>query len=435
METTPLFRPEAIKAQGEGLLGVVQIARRPYFNLLALFAICSALALGLFVAYGELTRKSTLPGLVVPAEGTINIAAPQPGTVTTVHKNEGAHTSVKTDLFTLRVDRSTGRGELSALVETSLHQRKNSLTSERRLAELQNRQKDEALAERFRSVEVQIAGALDELKHLDRRVQLAEQTIHRVNALVEQGYMSDLHAQQRQEELLEVQGRYSAMQRTIAGLTNDARALQSERATNRSALELQLQQFSRAVAGLEQELSENGARREIVVKASVGGTVSAVNVVVGQFVNAGQTLATIVPMMEQGGRAPVRVELYGPSKAIGFVQPGQRVWLRFDAFPYQKHGMGRGRVERVSITPIAAQDLPIGQSQALMGAAQTTEPLYRIQISVESGLEVLGGHSADLRAGMTLRAEVVLDRLKIWEWILGPLKAATGWSRINIPRE
>ena len=46
--------------------------------------------------------------------------------------------------------------------------------------------------------------------------------------------------------------------------------------------------------------------------------------------------------------ASLLAELFVPSRAIGFVEPGQRVRLMVDAFPYQRFGTLGGRVETVS---------------------------------------------------------------------------------------
>lgn len=108
---------------------------------------------------------------------------------------------------------------------------------------------------------------------------------------------------------------------------------------------------------------------------------------------------------------------------MGFVQPGQPVWLRYAAYPYQKFGMARGEVAHVSPTPIAPQDLPAGQAQALVSAAQANEPLYRIDVRLDREDIAAYGHDLPLRAGMALDADVTLEHRRIWEWLLEPLLA------------
>ena len=61
---------------------------------------------------------------------------------------------------------------------------------------------------------------------------------------------------------------------------------------------------------------------------------------------------TLVPA---GARLEAR--LFGPSRSIGFVRPGQRVLLRYEAYPYQKFGSYEGVVKSVSRTTVGPGEL------------------------------------------------------------------------------
>jgi membrane fusion protein len=121
--------------------------------------------------------------------------------------------------------------------------------------------------------------------------------------------------------------------------------------------------------------------------------------------------------------APLQAHLYAPSRTAGFVRTGQAVWLRYAAYPYQKFGLAQGDVIEVSQTPIAPQDLPPGQQQALSQAAQSIEPLYRITVSLANQSIFAYGRDHLLKPGMALEADVLQDRRAVWEWVLEPLLA------------
>jgi membrane fusion protein len=174
---------------------------------------------------------------------------------------------------------------------------------------------------------------------------------------------------------------------------------------------------------LTQEASANAAQRQAMIVASQSGVVTAIAVHQGQSVAVGQTLATLVPQHGPGAVVPLEAQLYTPSRAAGFVRPGQTVWLRYAAFPYQKFGMARGVVRRVSPTPVNPQDLPAGQQQALLLGAQSTEPLYKINVTLTTDVITAYGEQYPLKAGMALEADVVRDRRAVWEWLLEPVIA------------
>jgi membrane fusion protein len=98
--------------------------------------------------------------------------------------------------------------------------------------------------------------------------------------------------------------------------------------------------------------------------------------------------------------------------------------MRYGAYPYQKFGLAQGQVQSISTTPTAPQDLPNGQGTALLAAAQTQEPLYRIQVKLNEQHITAYGESLPLKTGMTLDADVVQDKRAVWEWIFEPVLAA-----------
>lgn len=122
----------------------------------------------------------------------------------------------------------------------------------------------------------------------------------------------------------------------------------------------------------------------------------------------------------------LQAQLYAPSRTAGFVQPGQKVWLRYAAFPYQKFGMAQGVVMAVSRSPIAPQDLPDGQAQALVVANGANEPMYRITVRLLRQTINTYGKPTPLVAGMSLDADVRQDSRKLREWLFEPALAVMG---------
>jgi membrane fusion protein len=80
-------------------------------------------------------------------------------------------------------------------------------------------------------------------------------------------------------------------------------------------------------------------------------------------------------------------------------------------------------VRDVSRTPVNPQDLPAGQAQALLQAAQSQEPLYRIRVRLAQQDIEAYGERQPLKPGMALEADVMQDRRAVWEWLLEPVLA------------
>ena len=433
MADSKLFRDEVLVARQSHYLGTIRIGRNPSFLAVAATAILLAAALLAYAVCGETTRKARLTGLLVPTEGTLTLSAPQSGTLLEIRVKEGDIVAINQVLLKVGVDRSTVQGDTSVLIAQNLQQRRATMQAERTIAETQYRQRQQAAADRTRSLESEARQAEGELEGAHRRLALARKSVERYDDLAKKGFVAEIQAQQKQEELLDLVGRESTAERGLISVRRDIQALQAEEVANRSALQAQLIQIDRSLASLNQEGTENSARREIVVIAPQAGTVAALTVNRGQLVQAGQTLAVLVPRSADGKPSPLQAQLFAPSRMAGFVQPGQEVWIRYAAYPFQKFGMARGLIESVSRTPLAAQDLPAGQSQAIMTAAQSNEPMYRVTVSLASQVQQAYGQEQSLKPGMTLEADVVQERRRIWEWMLEPVLAASGLSKALSP--
>ena len=75
------FRREVYRARSAPWLGTVRLTRPVGFAVVTSAALLAAVLLIAFVSFGEVNRKARLTGLLVPALGSINIAAPQAGVV------------------------------------------------------------------------------------------------------------------------------------------------------------------------------------------------------------------------------------------------------------------------------------------------------------------------------------------------------------------
>ena len=113
--------------------------------------------------------------------------------------------------------------------------------------------------------------------------------------------------------------------------------------------------------------------------------------------------------------AKLYANVFAPTRAIGFVKPGQEVRLLFDAFPYQRFGSHRGTVAYVSKTIIDPREVDV--------PFQIDEPVYRVAILLSKQEVNAFGEAVRLQPGMTLTANIVLEEQSFLEWLLTPLRA------------
>jgi membrane fusion protein len=421
--SSPLFRPEVLQTQQAQWLGSIQIVRPPSFAWVTGISLLVVLTLVAFSVWGEVARKARLPGMLVPAGGLVTVPAPQQGTLAEWQVAEGEAVDAGQTLARISSERQTQQGDAFALQSLAMSQRRASLEAEIRLVDQQTRQRHDALSDRLRSLFNEERQAQADLLGAGQRVQLAQRNLQRFEELAASGYVSTVQAQQRHEELLDVQTRQNAAQRQLQALQREQQTITAEQVANASAGQASRQQLQRAIAMLEQEVVEAAARQALLVKAPKAGRITAVAVQRGQPVQPGQALLSLVPS-DHAADALLEAHLFAPSRTAGFVQPGQIVWLRYAAYPYQKFGMARGEVLRVSESPLSAQELPAGQAQGVLSLAGSAEPLRRVTVRLESQHMTAYGERFPLTAGTALEADVVQEKRALWEWLFEPLLAA-----------
>jgi len=432
-----LFRAEVVQAQSAQWLGSVRLQRPLSFSLVTGAALGMALLLATFATWGEVNRKAHLSGLLVPTTGTLAIAAPQAGTVAQLAVAEGQTVQAGDVLLVLNAEHTSLRNGMAddtvERVAQQIQARQQTLSTERTLRELQARQREAVLRDRIHTQQAELRQAEEECSLQERRVQLAQVTLARNEQLAKDGFVSAAQVQARQEEQIDTKARLQSAQRTRLALQHDLQALKGELEALTAQLQTDLTQLERNRASLEQEATENTARKSVVVTAPHAGKVTALGLLPGQSVQMGQALLTLMPQIGPATdtlTAALQAHLYAPSHTVGFVRPGQSVYLRYAAYPYQKFGLYEGRITAVSSTPFAPNELPPNLAQQLVTLAGSNEALYRINVQLADQSVRAYGRDIALKPGLTLEADVLQERRKVWEWVLEPVLAAREQLRV-----
>ncbi len=439
-----LFRPEVFEARKYLWLGEIRLAQPLSTSILVGVILSIAVALTSFLVFGTYTRKTTISGITVPVAGWISILAPSDGVLFEQHISEGDLVEKGQTLFTISTDRQQEKGELSELIAQQITNRRESLQSEKRLRNQQFIEKQDSLKLRLENLNQEEHQLLQEINLSQHRIELTKKSLSQFETLQNQGYVSSVQTQQKQEELLTQSGQFSSLQRSLTEIKARKLVLNSELINLTSQLESDLKQIERSISGTKQEDLENTNRKTRQVIASKSGRISAINLQVGAFVHVNQVLASLIPYPkndeirtiasksdDRGSRLvePFEAQVFAPSSAVGFVAPGQKVFIRFAAFPYQKFGLHPATVLDVSDTPFTPNELPPQISSTISNYTKNIigfnngEALYRIRIQLHKQSITAYGKEQALKAGMTLEADIVQENRKIWEWILAPVIA------------
>ena len=410
----PLFRREALDAQGERSLGDVIISAPPASYVFTALAVLIMGVLIVFSCFGDYTRKAHVTGYLAPDQGLIKIYAPATGTLVDKRVTEGQPVKQGDTLFILSTDYgSSDTPAVQQAVIASLKQQRDSLNSDVQTQDRISANQKRDLQARLRDLEnelTQVDGALNTQAQL---LASAEETAVRYGELVAKRFAAELQLREKRELVLQQKSRLESLRRERSVLARTADEARRELAgydlqsgKRRAALE-------RDVEALNQQLTESESRRSIVISAPAAGTVTAILAERGQTASPAAPLLTILP-----AQAVLEAQLLVPSRAIGFIATGQNVALRYQAFPYQRFGSARGRIKDIAKTLITPGEttLPV----------PLREPVYRVTVTLHEQSIKAYRQNLALQSGMLLDADVWLDKRRIIEWIFDPLYSVTG---------
>jgi membrane fusion protein len=409
-----LFRRQALEFSRERLLGEVTLARLPTLRVLTAFACAIVVCAVLFGCWGEYTRKVRVSGYLAPAGGLIRVYATQTATVTETHVSEGQHIRQGDTLVVLSTESSSAETHATqaAAIEI-LEGRRASLQNE-----IANRRSMYALRlqttqGRIESTTTQLALLRTEIATQGERVASAQRAAERYDELLRSGFVSQAQMQQKNDDMLEQRTRLQDLERSRAALEGERQSLGREIASADLQSATERESAERDLAAAQLQLTEYRARRTIVVTAPAAGVATAILVARGQTTSPQTLLLSILPEGSQ-----LEAHLLVPSRAIGFVMPGQSVAVRYQAFPYAHFGSHKGRIVEISRTLISPREITAPVTPA--------EPVYRAIVALDGPFAPSGGSTLTLRSGMLLEGDIWLERRKLLDWAWDPLRRASG---------
>lgn len=415
------FRKEVVEARETHLWGKIILTRPLSLALSTLLACTVTLALGAVLIFGSYTKRTTVQGLLVPQGGLLKVHTPQTGVILEKYVTEGALVMSGAPLYKISSERyDANAAPVLAGIAGRLKDRRDLLSGE--LAKLQRLQVDErdTLVSKLASIKLEVTTLDAQISSQKQMVAITSDASRRYQGLVNKGYISTDQFQQRKAEHLAQVKIYQSLTRERTALAQNALEQNNELSGLHLRQSNQLAVIERQLSAVEQELAESEARRTFLIHAPESGVTTAAFADVGHSVDAGMPLLSIVP-----ADALLEAELYAPSMSIGFVSPGDVVNIRYNAYPYQKFGVHRGRLLSISRTSISSAEL----SRNVTGTQNigiSSEQLYRLRVSL-SAQEVLAyGKSRALQSGMRLEADIMQDRRRLYEWVLEPLYSLSG---------
>ena len=405
-----LFRQEAVDFQRHtrqwGQVALLQ----PLSSKVMTWFIAVTIALVInFLFLGQYSRKETVVGYLTPTSGTSKIFVPQQGTIKAIHVNEGQEVRQGQTLLTVDTDQIAANGlDVNATMLDTLRSQKDLLTGQIAAEEHRIKSERERLTTLIDGLQIEIAQLEAQLKIQGERIRVEEEFVASAAELRKQGYMADGDFKRRQVVFLEQKQNLNSLNQQLAARQNQLTETRYSLRELPTVMAGKIQTLRSELATTEQRIVEISGRRAYVIRAPATGRISMLQATVGQFADPRRLQMEIVP-----NESVLQAELFVPTRAIGFVQPGQEVRILYEAFPYQQFGTYSGRVVKVSQTILTKSDT--------FGPIELKEPAYRVTTRLDRPDIDAFGKTIPLQADMLLRADIILEKRSLISWLLDPL--------------
>lgn len=423
------------------LPAALELVERPVSPMIRVtaWAMLSGMVLMLaWLALGRIDIVATATGRVMPSDNVKLVQPAAPGIVRRILVHEGQHvakgqplvmldpTEATADLSQARkaledaeLDAARARAILSALDGHGLAFAAPAGTDPAiaaTQAELARAQYSQIVADASaqssdaRAARAAVSEARQEAAKLDESLPLIDQQIEANEKLLAKGYVSKLRViEMRRQRMAAVRDRDIALQTAAKASAQSAAAgsgVARSRAASRAAV----------LSDLVKAEAEAKARREELVKAEVRSGLQTLTAPVdgivtgltlhteGGVVEGARPIMTIVPA---GGGLVVEARVQ--SRDIGFVQQGQAVSVKLDAFPFTRHGMVPGHVASVSAD--SAEDPKLGS-------------VYTARIVLDRATINRGDQVVRLMPGMTAQVDIKTGRRTMLDYLMSPIDAA-----------
>ncbi|HAU5647097.1 HlyD family secretion protein [Serratia marcescens] len=410
-----MFRQEAIDSQKMKWRGRALLLPGIPFWLAAGLCLFFFIAFLTFAIAGTYTRRVNVTGEISTYPRAANVYSAVQGVVVKQFVTEGQVITAGAPIYQIDVSKSTHSGVVSD------NQRRDINSQQARIAQIISRLESskQATLTMLEKQKAQYTAAFSRstviLERAQEGIRIAKENMenyrhYQTKGLINKDQLTNQVAlyYQQHNNLLSLSGQNEQNALQII-------ALESRIQTQAAEFDNQIYQMELQRYELQKELLNIDAGGAIVIRALADGRVDSLSVTVGQMVNIGDSLLQLLPQDIEH----YALVLWVPNDAIPYITAGDKVNVRYDAFPAEKFGQFAGTVSVISKAPASPQEMRTYQG-APKAALTAAVPYYKVIVMPEKQAIAYDGKRLSLENGMTAQSTLFLEKRTIYQWMLSP---------------
>lgn len=415
---------------------IIETPTSPLGHIVIWMTVLLLMTAGAWLYFGKLDVVVSGQGKLASESGTKILQSSASGTVVDIKVREGQRIkkgdivveldkkvaqqnveSVEKTLAIAKIERSIAKGVSSSIVMDDIN--KSGLTEETKqsLIEKMHAQNDILESRKLLSstnltnLQKQLSQLDSVGKDLNDMLTKDKAKEQQINKLMEHG--APLQQMQLRSDLNSIRQKIASLESSLSSQKQQMTQVESaiDNAKNQAEVSLNELRVSNTATAISQdnkiiELENSLSRARVALEhttivAPVDGTVLSLKInTIGGVVSAAQIIAEITPLEES-----LVVEASLQSRDIGFVNVGQRVVVKVDAYSFQRYGYLSGTVQSISPDAIVNDKLGL---------------IYRIKVKLDS-LKTSKNIELKIIPGMNSVVEITTGNRRAIEFLLDPL--------------
>lgn len=415
---------------------IIETPTSPLGHIVIWMTVLLLMTAGAWLYFGKLDVVVSGQGKLASESGTKILQSSASGTVVDIKVREGQRIkkgdivveldkkvaqqnveSVEKTLAIAKIERSIAKGVSSSIIMDDIN--KSGLTEETKQSLIEKMHAQNDILE-FRkllsstnltNLQKQLSQLDSVGKDLNDMLTKDKAKEQQINKLMEHG--TPLQQMQLRSDLNSVRQKISSLESSLSSQKQQMAQVESaiDNAKNQAAMSLNELRMSNTAIAISQdnkiiELENSLSRARVALEqttivAPVDGTVLSLKTnTIGGVVSAAQIIAEITPLEES-----LVVEATLQSRDIGFVNVGQRVVIKVDAYSFQRYGYLSGTVQSISPDAIVNDKLGL---------------IYRIKVKLDN-LKTSKNIELKMIPGMNSVVEITTGNRRAIEFLLDPL--------------
>lgn len=413
-----LFRKEVLLNRRNVSMGDLSLNVPLSYSLIIVPIFFLIFFLILFMFTFDYSKKEKISGYLVPLEGISKIKVDRVSVLDVLHFKAGDSVRKGDVLAVISIEKGLSNGDLySKQMFDSLSRDKSIIIEKQKLAQSRKDRIVNNLTSEKNSLLIQKENVAQQLSLSQQALTLKENHLEKTNNVFKKGIISKEQFDLVQFEALNSRQQFMQFKFRLSELDRSIKSIESEIFITSTEIEQEMLLLRSQKESLEQKELSIYTTQGYSVVAPRDGIISSVFAEEGAILEPGKVLMTIQPQ-----ESILLARMLVPSKSIGMIKVSQPAALYFSSFPYQRFGIYKGTINKISDNVLEPNEI--------FEQSEIRESVYIVDIIIEKQYVEAYGRKYSLKSSMKVDAEVITDRINLFDLFIEPISAFSKKSSI-----